>query len=135
VLPDFYVPGYWLRYVHVGLATLSLALFALRGAWMLAGSARLQDRWVRVVPHVIDTLFLGTGIALAIRIRQYPFAEPWLTAKVLGLVAYIILGSLALKAGRTRGIRVAAFVAALAAFAYIVGVARSRNPWSWLLWL
>ena len=115
-------------------AALSLGLFVLRGAWMLLESPLREARWTRVVPHVIDTLFLATGIWLALRIGQYPFVQPWLTAKVLGLVAYIILGSIALKRGRTRAIRAVAFVAALAVFAYIVGVARARHPLSWALW-
>jgi uncharacterized membrane protein SirB2 len=124
-----------LKLVHMSLAAVSIALFTLRGAWMLAESPLRDARWTRIAPHVIDTLFLATGIWLAIRIGQYPFVQPWLTAKVFGLVGYIILGSIALKRGRTRAIRAAAFVAALAVFAYIVGVARARHPLSWSLWL
>jgi uncharacterized membrane protein SirB2 len=137
-----------LKLVHMGAAALSVGLFALRGflsfraqrgiAWFDAIPRSARDdtpRWTRVVPHVIDTLFLATGIWLAVRLGQYPFVQPWLTAKVLALVAYIILGSIALKRGPTKAIRAAAFVAALAVFAYIVGVARTRHPWSWGLWL
>jgi uncharacterized membrane protein SirB2 len=124
-----------LKLVHLSLAALSVGLFTLRGVWMLLESPMRDARWARVVPHVIDTLFLATGIWLAIRIGQYPFVQPWLTAKVLALAGYIILGSIALKRGRTRAIRAAAFVAALAVFAYIVGVARARHPLSWGLWL
>lgn len=102
---------------------------------MLVESPLREARWTRLVPHVIDTVFLVTGIWLAVRIGQYPLVQTWLTAKVFGLVGYIILGSIALKRGPTRAIRAAAFVAALAMFAYIVGVARSRSPWSWLAWL
>jgi len=116
-------------------AALSVALFGLRGVWMLVESPLREARWTRIVPHVIDTFFLATGIWLAVRIGQYPFVQPWLTAKVLGLVGYIILGSIALKRGSTKAIRAAAFVAALAVFAYIVGVARTRHPASWWLWL
>jgi uncharacterized membrane protein SirB2 len=124
-----------LKLVHMGAAALSVGLFALRGAWMLLGSTLGEARWTRIVPHVIDTLFLATGIWLALRIGQYPFVQPWLTAKVLALVGYIVLGSIALKRGPTRAIRAAAFVAALMVFAYIVGVARARHPLSWGLWL
>lgn len=124
-----------LKLVHMSLAAVSIALFTLRGAWMLAESPQRDARWTRIAPHIVDTLFLATGIWLAVRIGQYPFVQPWLTAKVFGLVAYIILGSIALKRGRTRAIRGVAFVAALAVFAYIVGVARARHPLSWGLWL
>ena len=124
-----------LKLVHLSLAALSLALFSLRGCWMLLESPLAQARWTRVAPHVVDTAFLATGLWLAVRIGQYPFVQPWLTAKVFGLIAYIILGSVALKRGRTRAIRAAAFVLALCAFGYIVGVARARHPLSWALWL
>jgi uncharacterized membrane protein SirB2 len=135
VLLDFYTSGSGLRILHVSAATLSLALFVLRGAWMLLDSPRLQDRWVRVVPHVVDTVFLAAGIALAVRIEQYPFVHGWLTAKVFALIAYIVLGTIALKRGKTRAIRAMAFGGALAVFGYIVGVARTRNPASWWVWL
>lgn len=125
----------WLKLLHLSCAALSLALFLLRGTWMLAESPLRDARWTKVVPHVIDTVFLVSGIALAVRIAQYPFVQPWLTAKVFGLIAYIVLGSVALKHGRSRGIRALAFVAALAVFGYIVGVARARHPLSWWLWM
>lgn len=124
-----------LKLLHLTCALLSLGLFTLRGCWMLLDSPLRQARWTRIVPHVVDTVFLASGIALALRIGQYPFAQPWLTAKVLGLVAYIILGSIALKRRPTRAIRAAAFVAALLVFAYIIGVARARHPLSWWLWV
>jgi uncharacterized membrane protein SirB2 len=133
VLVDFYTSGSWLRTLHVVCATLSLALFVLRGTWRLLDSPQLQRRWIRIVPHVIDTVFLGAGIALAVRIEQYPFVHAWLTAKVLGLIGYILLGSLALK-GPNRPVRAIAFVAALGLFAYIASVARYRHPLGFLLW-
>jgi len=124
-----------LKLVHMSFAALSVGLFTLRGIWMLLESPQRDARWTRIAPHFIDTLFLATGIWLAVRIGQYPFVQPWLTAKVFGLVAYILLGSIALKRGPTKAIRAAAFLAALAVFAYIVGVARARHPLSWSLWL
>ena len=116
-----------LKMVHVGSAVLSLALFSVRGAWMMVSPARLGQPWVKVVPHVVDTVLLGSAIALAIAIGNYPGTHAWLTAKVAGLVAYVVLGSIALKRGRTRAIRVAAFFAALAVFAYIVSVAVTKS--------
>ncbi len=124
--------AYWaLKYLHVGCVIGSFSLFVLRGAWMMTGSGRLRLRWVRIVPHVVDTLLLGSAVALAVLIRQYPLVQPWLTAKVLGLLAYIGLGMIALRHGRTLRRRVAAWVAALAVFAYIVAVAVTKSPAPW----
>jgi uncharacterized membrane protein SirB2 len=61
-------------------------------------------------------------------IGQYPFVDAWLTAKVFGLIAYIILGALALQAGRPVALRVGAGVAAIIVFGWIVSVALTKNP-------
>jgi uncharacterized membrane protein SirB2 len=121
-----------LKAVHVGAVGVTLGLFLLRGAWMMAGSPLLRRRWVRIVPHVVDTVLLVSAIWLAIEVRQSPFRDGWLTAKILGLLLYVVLGSVALKRGRTKAMRAGAFAAALAVFAYIVAVARAKNalPWS-----
>src|SRR5512135_3858152 len=106
---------------------LSGAGFALRGAWMLQGSPLLARRWVRVLPHVVDTVLLASAIALAVMLEQYPLMQGWLTAKLIGLVVYIALGTIALKRGRTRAVRLAAFGGALLVFAYIVAVALTKS--------
>jgi len=122
--------GYALvKLLHVGAVTLSLAGFAARGALVLRSSPALALRWVRVAPHVVDTVLLASGLWLAWASAQYPFVQPWLTAKVLGLVAYIGFGMVALRRGRTRTIRAAFLVLALATAAYVVTVAMTRSPW------
>ena len=118
-----------IKSVHVASVIASYALFSLRGVWMIGGSARLHARWVRIVPHVVDTVLLGSAITLAVMLRQYPLEAPWLTAKVGGLAVYIVLGMVGLKRGRTRALRIGALIAAQAVFFYIVAVAITRNPW------
>jgi uncharacterized membrane protein SirB2 len=124
-----------LKHLHLTTVVLSFTLFALRGVWMLIDSPWLQRRWVRIIPHGIDTVLLASAIGLALILEQYPFVHGWLTAKVLGLIAYIILGSIALRYGPTKPIRAAAWVAALAVFGYIVSVALTHTPVGFLLWL
>lgn len=120
------------KHIHLLTVALSLGLFALRGIWMLLGSAQLHKRWVKIVPHIIDTLLLVSAIGLMIQIQQYPLTHGWITAKVVGLIAYIVLGTIALKRGKTQGVRVTALIAAFAVIAYIVGVAIRHNALSWL---
>lgn len=124
-----------LRALHIGCAIATFTLFLVRGAWMLWRPALLRQRWVKIVPHVIDTVFLGSGLWLTTIVRQYPFVNGWLTVKFFGLVAYIVLGTIALKRGRTRAIRATAFVAAVAVFLYVAGVARAHDAGSWLRFL
>ncbi len=114
--------------LHLTCVALSLGGFTLRGVWMLRASPLLNNIWVKVLPHIVDTLLLVSGILLAINLHQYPGTDAWLTAKVLGLVVYIVLGTLALKRGKTKGIRVTAWIAATLVFFYIVSVALTRSP-------
>jgi uncharacterized membrane protein SirB2 len=116
-----------LKHFHMSCAALSGSLFLLRGVWMLRASPLLQAKWVRIAPHIVDTLLLASAIGLATWSQQYPGQQPWLTAKVGALLGYIVLGSIALKRGRTRGQRLAAFAGALALFAYIVLVATTKR--------
>lgn len=117
-----------LKHLHVTCVVLSGLGFGLRGAWMLVESPLRQHRLTRVLPHMVDTLLLGSAISMAWMSGQYPFVNGWLTAKLFGLLAYILLGMMALKRGRTGVIRQRYFGLALLAYAYIVGVALSRNP-------
>jgi uncharacterized membrane protein SirB2 len=120
------------RALHVACAVLSIAGFAARGALMLADSPLLQKRLVRIAPHVVDSALLASAVWLAWYLGQMPFVHAWITAKVLALLVYIVLGMFALRRGRTKAQRAAAFVAALASAAYIVAVALTRDatPWS-----
>jgi uncharacterized membrane protein SirB2 len=118
----------FLKSTHVTCVVLSYLGFFVRGVWMLRASPLLQNRWVRIVPHLVDTLLLASAIALAFLLRQNPLVQPWLAAKVLALVAYVVLGMIALRRGRSRKTRVAAWIAAQAVFFYIVAVALTRHP-------
>ncbi len=117
-----------LKHLHVTCVVLSGLGFCLRGYWMLAGSALSQHRLTRVLPHLVDSLLLGSALGMAWMSAQYPFVNNWLTAKLFGLLAYILLGMMALKRGRTKAIRGRFFGLAVLAYAYIVGVALTRNP-------
>ncbi len=121
-----------LKHLHVTAVAVSGAGFLLRGLLMLRDSPLLQRRVFKVLPHVIDTILLGSAIAMAVISSQYPFVQPWLTAKFFGLLTYIVFGMMALKRGRTKGQRAAWLLAALLAFAYIVSVALVRDPLGFL---
>ena len=121
-----------LKNLHLTTIAITLTLFVLRGIWMMAGSPLLQARWVRIVPHVNDSLLLASGIGLAVLIRQYPLTHGWLTAKFFALIAYIVRGTIALKRGRTRGQRISAWFAALLVFGYMAAVARAHDPFPFI---
>ena len=117
-----------LKHLHVGCVVLSGAGFLLRGLWMLADSQWLQRRSVRVLPHIVDTILLGSAIVMTVISHQYPFVADWLTAKLAGLLLYIGCGTMALKRARSKPQRAAFLLAAVLSFAWIVSVALTRNP-------
>lgn len=121
-----------LKYLHLTCVALSGLGFCLRGWWMLSESPMLRHRLVKTLPHLVDTLLLGSALTMAWLSSQYPFAQGWLTAKFFGLLAYILLGTLALKRGKTKRQRTIFFGMALLSYAYIVSVALTRNPLPWL---
>ncbi len=117
-----------LKMIHVGSVIGSFTLFFMRGIWLMQNSKKLSQRWVKVLPHIVDTLLLGSAIFLAIAIQQNPLEHAWLTAKVMGLLVYIGLGLVAMRFGKTRKSKIIAWGAAECVFAYIVLVALTKQP-------
>lgn len=118
-----------LKHLHMSFAALSGTLFLIRGILMLRrpdgvpAPKTMLDR----SSHIIDTVLLASALTMVVWSAQYPFVVPWLTAKVIAVVAYIIVGAAALKRGKTKGIRAGAFVAALLIFGYIVKLALTKQ--------
>ena len=125
----------FLKNIHALLALLTISGFVFRGYWMLTNSDKLQQRMTRVAPHILDTVFLASGIAMLVLLSLNPLSQSWLLAKFAGLIVYILLGTVAIRRGSTQQGRVLAFVGALSAFAYVVGAALSKSPASWSAYL
>ena len=117
-----------LKQIHMAFALVSIIGFVLRWSWKMSGSGRSQLRLTKTVPHVVDTLFLASGVTLIFTIHQFPLTTAWLTAKIAGLLAYIVLGMFAMSAKAPRTWQVACFIAALSTYAWIFSVARSKSP-------
>ena len=85
-----------IKWVHVAAVIASGALFGLRGLLVWAGREQLA-MWapLRYLSYSIDTVLLTAALMLVTILHQYPFVHAWLTVKVLLLVVYIVLGTLA----------------------------------------
>lgn len=117
-----------IKHLHMTTAIISIAFFIVRAWWSVREVALLQRRWVRILPHINDTLLLVLGVMLTIMLSMSPHQHPWLAAKLLGLIVYIVLGTVAIKRGRTPLTRGVTAVAAIAVFFYIYGTAITKNP-------
>lgn len=118
-----------IKWVHVAAVIASGALFLLRGLALNMGGARwAMAAPLRYLSYTIDTTLLTAALMLATILHQYPFVHAWLTAKVLLLVVYVVLGSYALKRGQTQKIRIVSWFAALAVYGLIISIARAHHP-------
>lgn len=118
----------WLLPLHVTLVTLSVLLFAVRGLGVLAGQAWPMAGWARGLAPVIDSLLLLAGGTLWWLLQLNPTQHHWLLAKLVLLVVYIVLGTLALKRAPTRATRAVCLVAALAVVGFMASIALARHP-------
>ena len=121
-----------IRLVHICAVALSGSLFGLRGLMMLAHSRLTHHPALRYLSYAVDTALLAAALMLVAIIHQYPFVQGWLTMKVVLLVVYVGLGTLALKRGRTRTVQTTCYFAAMAVYVFIISIARTHNPWGLL---
>jgi uncharacterized membrane protein SirB2 len=117
-----------IKWVHIAAVVASGSLFFVRGLALHAGARWPMAAPLRYLSYSIDTVLLTAALMLVTIIHQYPFVQGWLTIKVLLLVIYVVLGTFALKRGRTRAVRIGCWLAALVVYLFIVTVARAHHP-------
>lgn len=120
-----------LKALHIVAVLCSGLLFAVRGFGVLAGQRWPMRSTVRYASYGIDTVLLGAGLSLWLMLGLNPLQQSWLAIKLSLLLVYIVLGSLALKRAPTRALQIWSFAAALACYAYMLGIARAHHPWGW----
>lgn len=125
---EYYAP---IKHLHVTFVAISISFFCIRAYWSITGAAMLQNLWVKVVPHIIDSALLFFGLMLVVMVPWSLGDNPWLVAKLVGLVFYIGFGTIAIKRGRTALIRFAFTLVTLVVFSYILGCAIEKSAWSW----
>jgi uncharacterized membrane protein SirB2 len=117
-----------IKHIHLSLIVISVLLFILRFVWTINQSQMVEKMWVKIVPHVVDTVLLLSALTLCVLISQYPLVDAWLTEKMLGLVMYIFMGTIALKTGKTGFMRSVGFVGALSWLAFMAVIAITKQP-------
>lgn len=121
------------KFIHIAAVIITGCLFFIRGIGHFCGAGFMRWRWLRVTPHINDSVLLLSAMVLVFNINPFPSTIDWLTAKLLALIIYILLGMVALKWAKTRGMQIGAWFAALFVYAYIVSVALLRQPQGFLL--
>lgn len=116
-----------LKHLHMTVAAISILLFTFRFALTLVNSNKLTLKWLKITPHIIDTLLLGLGIALAVQLSMNPVEQLWLAEKLFALVAYIFTGYYTLKLARNRTMQIIGFLGAMGWIMLIVRIAISKE--------
>ena len=114
--------------VHVSTVLLSISGFILRGILHFRGSDLVNRKWLKITPHVIDTVLIISAIILLIQSGLNLLTTPWLLTKVIALILYIALGLIAFRFGKTTHVRMLAWSGAILLFAFIFAVAVTKNP-------
>jgi len=122
------------KQLHMTLALISVGGFVLRWTWRMQQSPLALTRAVRIVPHVVDTLLLISAFAMIALAGQVPVGMAWLSAKIGGLVLYILLGMVAMRSAPVKSRSFPAFIVAILIFCWIFSVAVSKSPLGFLSW-
>lgn len=115
------------KHLHMTLAVLSISLFTLRFIWMLANSQKLQAKWVKITPHIIDTLLLSFGVVMVVQYSINPIEQLWLAEKILAVFAYIFTGYYTLKLARNKTMQIIGYLGAMGWVMLIVRLAMTRE--------
>lgn len=116
-----------LKHSHLLIIAIAFLAFFLRGLLMMRSSPAANHKLFKILPHILYTLLIATGIALAVELHFSPMQQPWLLAKIIALVVYVVLGVLTFKHPKL-AVRKFLWLLNLAVFAYIASVAMSKNP-------
>ena len=116
-----------IRQLHILTAALSVTLFTIRFLLLVRSPTWQPNRWLKVLPHVNDSLLLILAILLCIIIQQAPLITPWLTEKVAAVILYILAGMFALKWSKTRLSKIIWFIIAIFMFAYAANIAINKG--------
>ncbi|VAW55773.1 hypothetical protein MNBD_GAMMA07-1831 [hydrothermal vent metagenome] len=116
----------WFKLLHISCAAISFVGFFIRGIWALTNSGLLQKKWVKILPHVVDTILLLSAFVLLYQFHWSVYEQQWLQVKIVAVVIYIGLGMLTLKLRKSKMIRFVAWIMGLMVFMFIVFIAITK---------
>ena len=105
------------KHLHLTAVVLTIALFILRFIWLTRSSGMLQKKWVKIVPHVVDTVLLASAIALCFILAYNPLEQTWLLHKIVAVIIYILVGYWTLKKAQSLPQKWLGFAIAMACIA------------------
>lgn len=118
-----------IKHLHMTVALISIIGFIVRGVLAINQHSLMQQKWIRILPHINDTLLLAAAVYLAWMLQANPLEQGWLAAKIIALIIYIVLGARVIRTRGTKSQQWLTYCAAILTFLYISGVAVTKSPW------
>ncbi|MFW8590034.1 SirB2 family protein [Glaciecola sp. 2405UD65-10] len=115
------------KHLHLTAIALSFSLFLIRFVLLMRNSPSLQKKWLKITPHIVDTVLIISIVLLCVNLSVYPFVNEWATSKLIGLVLYILSVAFALKWARNNAMRIVGLAGAIAWLAITASIAVSKN--------
>lgn len=116
-----------MKHLHITLVAISVLLFVYRFLLMFISSDKFNQKWLKVLPHIVDTLLLTVGIGLAIKFHFNPMEQMWLAEKIFAIIAYILTGYFTLKVARNNAIKILGFIGSIGWVMIAVHLAMSKQ--------
>ncbi len=116
-----------LKLAHISCVVISGSLFIYRYARLSLHPDQALPKALKVLPHINDTVLLSCAIGMLVLIGLNPFTTPWLLAKIVALVLYIVLGAICMRSLPGSRRQSISFVAAISVFAYILLVGLNKQ--------
>jgi len=114
-----------IKLIHLIFIFSSFISFTSRIGLSVFKPSLLQNKFIKIAPHVIDTILLLSGITLVIQGNWLAGEFGWIVSKFVLLLAYIGLGVMAMRFSGIK--RWLAFVAAIICFISIFIIAITKN--------
>jgi len=115
------------KHLHLTAIALSFALFAIRYFLLMRSSKLQHKKWLKITPHIVDTVLIISIVLLCVELSLYPFVNEWATSKLIGLVLYMLSVAFALKWARNNAMRLVGFAGAVAWLTITASIAVSKN--------
>ena len=115
------------KHIHLTAIILSLVLFIARFVLLWLKSSKLNSKLLKVLPHLVDTVLIVSAITLCVLLQQYPLVDAWVTEKLLALIMYVFMVTLALRLANNNFMRIIGFVGAISWVAFAGAVAMSKQ--------
>jgi uncharacterized membrane protein SirB2 len=104
-----------IKHIHLTIISLTLIFFIINFVLTMKGSDKVNNKLLKIGPHILYTLFIVTFIYLVSvnPLNLYPFVNGWASSKLGGFVFYVLSITFALTWAKSTLWRIMGFISAV----------------------